>query len=111
MTFARTHGVTAAAAKHFELAPPTLYRWLGRAKEQAPVENAPTPIVSVSPARSSRSNDLKAVVNLLTVAVDLLTARSQQAKGPARSAPAAPGPSGIGGRRCFRQPPRVPTHP
>ena len=78
VTFARTHGVT-AAAKHFEVAPPTLYRWLGRAKEQAPVDHAPTPVVSVSPVRTGRNDNHKAVVNLLTVAVDLLTARSQQA--------------------------------
>ncbi len=78
VTFARAHGVT-AAAEHFEVSPPTLYRWLGPDKEKAHVEQAPTPAVSVSPARTSRSDNHKAVVNLLTIAVDLLTARSQQA--------------------------------
>ncbi len=78
VTFARTHGVT-AAAKHFEVSPPTLYRWLGQAKAPAPVEQAPAPVVSVGPARTSRSDNHKAVVNLLTIAVDLLMARPQQA--------------------------------
>ncbi|MFN9455043.1 MAG: hypothetical protein ACK6CY_13350 [Gemmatimonadota bacterium] len=78
VTFARTHGVT-AAAKHFEMSPPTLYRWLGQAKAPAPVEQAPAPAFSVGPARTSRSDNHKAVVNLLTIAVDLPTARTHQA--------------------------------